>query len=247
MSGGFEDGEDLDLVAGEYVLGTLDARERETFAERIKRDDAARRAVIAWDARLAGLGGRVDAIAPPPDVWSRIERSLAGAGGATMHPFKVIPGGGQGADTTAIRRSRNRWRTGALLSGALAAALLVALAGQVWRGLLPASDGNTYVAAVNRGGDKPALIVRVDLKTGQVLVRPVSAAAPAGKSLELWYIGSDKTPRSMGLVDKDVSKLHLPGAAANDATFAVSVEPTGGSKTGAPTGPVVYAGQLVKE
>lgn len=247
MSGGFDDGEDLDLVAGEYVLGTLDARERETFAERMKRDDATRRAVIAWDARLAGLCGRVDAITPPPDVWSRIERSLAGAGGATMHPFKVIPGGGHGPDASVIRRSRNRWRAGALLSGAVAAALLVALAGQAWRGLATAPDSSTYVAAVNRGGDKPALIVRVDLKTGKVMVRPVAATAPEGKSLELWYIGSDKTPRSMGLVDKDMSKLQLSGTVAENATFAVSVEPPGGSKTGGPTGPVVYAGQLVKE
>jgi anti-sigma-K factor RskA len=30
-----------------------------------------------------------------------------------------------------------------------------------------------------------------------------------------------------------------------DATFAVSLEPEGGSPTGAPTGPVVFAGKLI--
>jgi anti-sigma-K factor RskA len=37
------------------------------------------------------------------------------------------------------------------------------------------------------------------------------------------------------------------GAESPAATFAISVEPLGGSKTGGPTGPVVYTGQLVKE
>ena len=38
----------------------------------------------------------------------------------------------------------------------------------------------------------------------------------------------------------------LPGP-AEGATLAVSVEPKGGSPTGAPTGPVVYSGRLVRE
>ena len=37
------------------------------------------------------------------------------------------------------------------------------------------------------------------------------------------------------------------GATATGATFAVSVEPPGGSTTGGPTGPVVYSGKLVRE
>jgi anti-sigma-K factor RskA len=104
------------------------------------------------------------------------------------------------------------------------------------------------VAVVNRGGDAPALIIRVDLASGQVFVRPVSTKVPTGKSLELWYIGAGKAPRSMGLVDGGPLRMTLPeGARVDKASFAVTVEPEGGSPTGGPTGPIVYSGQLIKE
>ncbi len=242
MNGGIEDG-DLDIQAAEYVIGTLDRDERAAFTERLEREDGVRRSVAAWERRLAGLIGHVSPVLPPPELWARIERAL-GAPSSRAVPFTVIEGGGRQSEAPDLRRSRDRWRFGALLSGALAAALLIALLGGTPR---PAAD-TTYVAAVNRGGDKPALIVRVDLKTGQVLVRPVAAETPAGHSLELWYIGEDKTPRSMGVVAPEAAHLTLPdGPRTTAATFAVTVEPRGGSQGHGPSGPVVYAGQLIKE
>ena len=105
------------------------------------------------------------------------------------------------------------------------------------------------MAAVNRGGDKPALIVTVDLKTRQVVVRPVAAQAPSGHSLELWYVAGGRAPRSMGLVSEAAAHAAIPEGADADgaASFAVSVEPPGGSRTGGPSGAVLYSGQLVKE
>ena len=107
--------------------------------------------------------------------------------------------------------------------------------------------GESYVAAVNRGGDKPALLVRVDLGSRKVTVRSVAADTPNGRSLELWYIAGGKPPRSMGIVEQASRTLPMPTDADTAATFAVSVEPVGGSRTGGPTGPVVYSGQLIKE
>ena len=80
-------------------------------------------------------------------------------------------------------------------------------------------------------------------------MRPVAAQAPAGHSLELWYIGGGHAPRSMGLVGDVAAHAAIPAGADADggATFAVSVEPAGGSRTGSPTGAVLYSGQLVKE
>ena len=79
------------------------------------------------------------------------------------------------------------------------------------------------------------------------IVRPVAAKAPSGKSLELWYIERVKSPKSMGVVSggNDPIKMPLPaGISLEKATFAVTVEPKGGSPTGDPTGPVIYSGQL---
>lgn len=239
MSGPLET-DDPDIEAAEYVFGTLSREERDAFQARAKVDPATERSLVEWEARCAGLGGHVPPEAPPAHVWERIERLLGGA--ARTIPFAVIDGGGRRPDDAGLKRSRDRWRVAAVLSGTVAAALLIALAAP------RPGDQTTYVAAVNRGGDKPALIVRVNMASGQVLVRPVSAETPPGKSLELWVIGTDKTPRSMGVVPEGTEKLLLPASTrSGDETFAVTVEPPGGSKTGGPTGPVVYSGQLVKE
>ncbi|HYP57890.1 MAG TPA: anti-sigma factor [Beijerinckia sp.] len=233
---------DYDIDAAEYVLGTLSAEERAAFAALVARDASARQALHAWEARLAPLNAAVPEIAPPPAVWDAIEASLD-----NLPRFTVLEGG-QAADITIakLQRSRARWRGGALAAGALAASLAFLVTD---RALLHApQQPKSYIAAVNRGGDQPALIVRVDLATGNVFVRPVAAEVPSGKSLELWYIGEGKAPKSMGLIDKDPLKMPVPGGATVDkATFAVTVEPQGGSPTGGPTGPIVYSGQLIQE
>ena len=141
--------------------------------------------------------------------------------------------------------SRNRWRAGALISAGLAAALMVFVANNELKET--SNLGETYVAAVNRGGDKPALLVRVNVAARKVTIRSVTAETPNGRSLELWYIASGKPPRSMGVVGQASETLPMPHGADMAATFAVSVEPPGGSRTGGPSGPVVYSGQLVRE
>jgi anti-sigma-K factor RskA len=234
--------EDPDIAAAEYVVGTLDAGEREAFIERLNSDEAARTAVARWQRRFAGLALLVDPVTPPSTVWTRIEQSLGLTGQA--HPFRVISGG-QTAKGNAMKRSRDRWRIAAVATGMVAAALLFLL---VQRTTWSPEEGAEYIAAVNRGGVKPALIVRVDMKTGRVFIRPIFAETPEGHSLELWYIGSDKTPRSMGVLSPGPAQATLPaGDKTSAATFAVSVEPVGGSKSGGPTGPVIYTGQLVRE
>jgi anti-sigma-K factor RskA len=154
--------------------------------------------------------------------------------------------GGESDAAGSLRRSLRRWRAATALSSAVAAALLVFTG---YRLVFPvAIEDTAYVAAVNRGGDQPALLVRVDLKTHRVFVRPVAAETPKGKSLELWYISDGKPPRSMGVVANAPLSLPLPsGTHAEAATFAVSVEPPGGSPSGVATGPVIYSGQLIKE
>ncbi len=235
--------EESDISAAEYVLGTLHRDERTLFSSVLAHDAEARAAVLAWEQRLAALSVAVPAMAPPSHIWERIEGALP-----SSQPFGVIDGGLADAapEPAALRRSLTRWRVAAFAAGALAAGLAIFV---VDRELIQhPSVQPAYVAVVNRGGDLPALVVRVDLASGSVYVRPVSLDAPADKSLELWYIDAGKAPKSMGVVSSDAIKMPLPaGLTLDKATFAVTVEPKGGSPTGGPTGPVVYSGQLIKE
>ena len=225
--------DDKDVRAAEYVLGLSDAAQREAFRQDMQRDPELRDAVARWERRLAPLAAATPAETPPPDMLARIKAAL---------PPRIV----EDATVVMLRRSVRRWRTGAILSGALAACLIVFAATKAVREAR--APQGVYVAAVNRGGDAPALIVRVDLASGRVFVRPVGAETPPGKSLELWYIAGASAPKSMGLVGAASENLALPSQAGIEkAKFAVTVEPSGGSPTGGPTGPIVYAGDLVRE
>ncbi len=219
-----------DLRAAEYVLGTLDAREREAVEREAARDPAAAARIRAWDRRLDPLAAMVPAETPPPRVRAALLRALPVSERAEMGQIE------------ALRARLRRWRIAAGGAGLLAAGLALFLA--VGRTLEP-SDGR-YIAVVQGGGTLPALIVRVDTRTGLAQVRPVNAEAPADRSLELWYVGA-QGPKPLGLVGAGQSQVRLPAGTAPDGVIAVSVEPSGGSPTGQPTGPVVYTGKLLAE
>ena len=154
---------------------------------------------------------------------------------------------------------------------AIAAALLVMLSMQVYQPDLlpdgirpkprtqvvevkapPAPASAQFVALLQRDAGSPAFILTVDAATRNFTVRKVGAQPEAGKSYELWIVSEKlQRPRSLGVIggNEFTARPVLSGYDAdvvNAATYAVSLEPEGGSKTGAPTGPVVYTGKLIE-
>ncbi len=83
---------------------------------------------------------------------------------------------------------------------------------------------------------------------GQALVlKPLGPVTiDSAQALELWAVSTDGRPASLGLVttgERATTVLRadlLTGVKA----FAVSLEPAGGSPSGAPTGPVISAGSV---
>lgn len=236
--------EEDDLLAAEYVLGTLHPDERTLYASVLAHNEAARQAVVAWEERLALLSGAVPEVSPPPQAWRRIQTALL----QPQHTSFAAAEADEGleAEIAALQSASNSWRAGALALAAVAAILAIfALDRGLVDGRLPAP---LFVSVLNRDGDPPALIIHVDLASGRIFIRPVTAEAPAGKSLELWCISAGKAPRSMGVVSKDPVRLPIPhGISVYGASFEVTVEPKGGSPNGRPSGPIVYSGRLFKE
>jgi anti-sigma-K factor RskA len=166
-----------------------------------------------------------------------------------------------------------RLRSVASIATALAAALVAMLAVQVYRPeLLPEAlrpkpriqtvevktpapspvPSAQYVALLQRDGGSPAFILTVDAATKNFTVRKVGADAEPGKSFELWLI-SDKLPqpRSLGVIGgSDFTARPVladyDAGTINAATYAVTVEPAGGSPTGQPTSAPIYIGKLIE-
>jgi len=109
-----------------------------------------------------------------------------------------------------------------------------------------------FVAVLQQSAASPAFILTVDTATKNFTVRRVGATPEPGKSYELWLV-SDKLqrPRSLGVIGgSDFTIRPSLSAYDNDtinrATYAVTIEPEGGSPTGSPTGSIVYTGKLVE-
>lgn len=229
-----------DIEAAEYVLGTLPADERSRFAARLAGDPALRAEVRFWQERLAALDEAAPAEAPPASLWRLIEQAM-GARAASATPVQPA------SNVVQLRRRVALWRGAALATGALAAGL----AGFVVIDRLsvaPEPAGGRYVAVVDTGGREPALIAEVNTATGVIQVRSLQAETPAGRSLELWHIAEGHQPRSLGVLQAGADAQTIQDAASAgpvDGIIAVTVEPQGGSPSGAPTGPVVYSGRLI--
>jgi anti-sigma-K factor RskA len=116
----------------------------------------------------------------------------------------------------------------------------------------PSGQSPQYVAVLQKDGGSPAFILTVDGATKNFTVRRVAAQPEPGHSYELWIV-SDKLqrPRSLGVIGADdftarpVLAAYAPDI-VDQATYAVTVEPEGGSPTGVATGPIVFTGKLVE-
>ena len=227
---------DDDFAAAEYALGTLGASERAAFAARRLREPELDEAIRAWEARLAPLAEAAPEIEPPRDLLPAIEARIRGA-------RRDAPGE---AAVAGLRRSVALWRTSAIAASLLAAVLAVGIVG---REMTRQAAPREYVAILQKDAASPAIEVTVDLDRQELTVRPVAARAPPGKAYELWIIDAKLgQPRSLGVIGDKPRAANLsaydPAVVAN-ATYAVTVEPPGGSPSGKPSGPPVFVGKLI--
>jgi anti-sigma-K factor RskA len=222
------DRDEIDALAGEYVLGTLDADERRAAEARLASDDAFRVAVAAWETRLQPLSDALEPVEPPHGVLERVLSRIDAESGAPA------------ANVVALRRSVRRWRLTTALVGATAAAL----AGIVVLDLAVPPQQTEFVAVLTSEGAAPKFVATVDVAKGTLSIRRVGEAPPPDKSYELWAVEPGKAPESLGVLEEaNLSRTldHSP----DDLVLAISLEPKGGSPTGVATGPVVFSGALI--
>jgi len=175
------------------------------------------------------------------------------------------------ADVISLESRIKRWRGMTLGIGALAAvfALYIALsqlapelippqlrppaARMMARSEAPARlQQDRLVAVLQQGPTAPAFLLTLDTQHRSLIVRRVSARPEADRSYELWLISSRfPTPRSLGIVGNDEFTQRALSAnydidTLRGATYAVSLEPAGGSPSGVPTGPVLFTGKAVE-
>jgi anti-sigma-K factor RskA len=222
-----------------------------------------------WEKiRIAvGLSGKQDAIVHP--AAAQPVADVVEAPPVETSPFETSP-----TNVIDFSRQARRWRGIATGMTAIAAVLVAMIAVQAYRpdllpsGLRPKASQQVaqtpaaaqvaaaaqaqYVALLQTDATSPAFILTVDAATKNFTVRKVGAEQQPGKSYELWIV-SDKLqrPRSLGVIGSNDFTTRAALSAydpdtVSHATYAVTVEPEGGSPTGAATGPIVFTGKLIE-
>jgi anti-sigma-K factor RskA len=221
-----------DRLAAEHVLGTMKGGARRRFEEYLKRDAGLRADVARWEAHLTPLASRLPAIEPPARVWTRIRSQL---------DRSVTPASAKAK--SGLWQSLGFWRAFGLGASGLAAALLVAFV------TLKPANPEPMLMAVLAEDSNDARVYIEQPRSNVLMVKMIKPwRINPGIAHELWVIPKEGKPRSLGVINSATdTKLDLAGLDAklvNGALLAVSLEPSGGSPSGSPTGRVVCKGTI---
>lgn len=222
----------LDALAAEYVIGTLRGPARRRFERAMSSEPLVATRVAYWQNRMNLKPSAAGAVKPSAAVWKRIERNLNLRSLAPPWYARV-----------------SIWRNWALA----ASAVLVLIVGAQWLRLAEPVVELASIATL--AGDDAAVrgttVSALLSKDGKRLALRAERAivADAARSYELWLLpDGGGAPISLAVLGSLDAEFAVPaaqiGRIARGAKLAVSVEPAGGSKTGAPTGPVILVGAV---
>jgi anti-sigma-K factor RskA len=221
--------DDDDILAAEFALGLLDAAESESVLLRAQADAVLSLRIAWWRDQLVPLVTEVET-PPPAYLWEKIVTKLP-----VNDNLPLV---------------MKRWRALAVGATGIAAALALYI-GSRQPTPIPAPVQPAPMIATLSGDKSPAVVmVSYDSSSGRMMIAPNALSADKGDA-ELWIIPEDGKPRSMGVIDVRRPQGHMvpmerrsfvhPGA-----TFAISMEPRGGSPTGLPTGSVIATGKIIR-
>jgi anti-sigma-K factor RskA len=249
------DAPDIHTLSGAYALDALDPAEATAFEGHLESCESCRDEVRSFRDAVGALADDAATTAPdrlrssvlsaisevrplPPVLPVESATTIVGAPPAAASPAA--------SDELATRRAAKARRAPVWLLVA-AAVLAVVAAGGLWRSVslqqqltsvtalaadvsavITSPDATTVSGEV--AGSGRAAVVQSASTGKAVLITDGVAAAPAGMTYQAWFITSDGTATSAGLVPSgDHTAVLLSGSPGTGAVVGVTLEPAGGS------------------
>ncbi len=222
---------DIPNLADDYVLGLLDTNEAREIEHAMERDPEMRAAIAASRDRFLPLDLSATPQPVSADLWQRIEAALPSQENESPVTVRQV----------ANDNSARRWKFATFAS--LAATLLMAVG--LFYTLTRSVEPLVIAVLVNDKGDIQAVVE--DFGNEEASVRLLADfAIPRDKTIQVWTLPSrDVGPVSLGLLDDGRSSSlqapSLPKPRA-DQLYELTLEQSGGSPTGRPTGPILAKG-----
>ena len=219
-------------LAAEYVLGTLRGQARVRFQKLQLRYPELKQVTHQWENHINSLGEHLKPISPDPIVWDKVVARLDG----------VSP---QVAASNVVKLEQRAywWRSTTIF--AVAASIFLAVL--MLNPQSPEVFSPERLTVVQNAENKPLWLIEVFSQTIDVKSTEL-VEAKAQNDYELWMVPSNgNAPISLGLMPQQ-GQATLAKITQFDtldiAALAVSLEPLGGSPTGAPS-EVLYISELV--
>ncbi|MEV6871894.1 anti-sigma factor [Amycolatopsis sp. NPDC051128] len=241
----------MHTLAGAFALDAVSDFERAEFARHLEQCEPCAQEVAELRATAARLGAAM-AEEPSPEFKDRVM--------AAMHATRQLPPRTRPGAPERHRRSARAPRWAVVVTAA--AAVIGLAAGGVFGGIALTQQQELQAAqsrldqAKQRYEPVAALLAAPDAKTAhgeaptgggvtvvlsrsldRVLVMDAGLPSqPGGKVYEAWLLTGSGTPRSAGVIAaSDDGGLVVAQGVGSADKLAVSVEPAGGSPTGAPS------------
>jgi anti-sigma-K factor RskA len=219
--------ETVDL-AGEYVLGTLQGKAREDFAQRLAQDGVLQKEVAAWERRLAPLLETVEPVTPPSSLWRQIEQRI--------QP-RQQPG------QTGLWNNLNFWRGLGMVMTTLVLGIALSLFGlrqetaELRSVMVVLNDQSQTGWLVGTGTDQRFLRVSA--------VQPTPL--PSDKVCQLWMETADGELLPLGVLPHTGNmRMQLPTSLRRDNRFKVSIESARSAPVERPSEEIVFEGKLTR-
>jgi anti-sigma-K factor RskA len=271
----YADPELRDRLAAEYALGAMSGLDRRRFERLLSGDRDLRDLVEDWELRLNLLVESAPAVEPRAHVWDEIARQIGPAAAPVREGWldRLWDSLGFWRAATALAAATAAALVCyvAFLSPSVAPEQVAALDARLARiedaarglgdrlaGLAGRVDAvasrPTHVAVLLDKDQRPMMTADLDTADGRLVLR-LNLTPPRDFTtnvLEVWLVSPDGKRRSLGIFPSErpgtTTALPLPHDTAEalaKAGLAVSLEPRGGSKTGQPSGPVLFTGSLM--
>ncbi|RLU01934.1 anti-sigma factor domain-containing protein [Ketobacter sp.] len=221
-----------DLLASNYVMGTLRGRARQRMETLMQDNRTLRERVQQWEAKLQPLHQNTPEVAPRNSTWDSIASAIGGAADPMLATLKK-------------KLNFYKYFSGFALSCALVLAVLVL------QPTPPQPAAINYVAVMKDEAERPTMVVTLT-KTGRLLALDMleKPQVEQHQNLQLWAVSKvDGSISSLGAiqVEKHIEKaLTKPqwGLIADAEYLLVSVETATG--VAQPSARVVAKGLCVK-
>ncbi len=224
------DRKDIANLADEYVLGLTESATTAGIEEAMERDPELKAAIAASRERFLPLDTAVTPVTDTDALWHRIESALPAQQVKSARPV-----------ATTANDNNKKWKIAAFSSFAAALLLAIGLGYSLTRTIEPL----VVAVLINEAGEVQAVVE--DFGNERATIRMLADfAVPNDKAIEVWTLPSrEMGPVSLGLLE-GVHSARLDGPALpsprDNQLYEITLEQTGGSPTGRPTGPILAKG-----